>query len=71
VSYVRARAEGLLIRTIKEGWFDRFVRTIVLMVMLLTGLVVPGLIVLAIGSHLTAIQRIVIVWRDTRDDATP
>lgn len=70
VSYVRARAEGLDIGSIKEGWFDRLVRTIILILTLLTGLIVPGLIVLAIGNHLTALQRIIIVWRATRNDPT-
>jgi CDP-diacylglycerol---glycerol-3-phosphate 3-phosphatidyltransferase len=68
VSYVRARAEGLDIGSIKEGWFDRTMRTIVLIIALLTGLVVPGLVILAVGNHLTAIQRILIVYRATRDD---
>ncbi len=71
VSYVRARAEGVDIGSIKEGWFDRFVRTVVLILMLVTGLVVPGLVVLAIGSHLTALQRLWVVWRATRNDETP
>jgi CDP-diacylglycerol--glycerol-3-phosphate 3-phosphatidyltransferase len=70
VSYVRARAEGLGIRSIKEGLFDRLVRTIILMLSLLTGLVVPGLVILAIGNNLTAIQRVWIVYRATRDDDT-
>jgi phosphatidylglycerophosphate synthase len=68
VSYVRARAEGLDIRSIKEGFFDRVVRTIILIVMLLTGLIVPGLVILAIGNHVTAIQRILIVYQITRAD---
>jgi phosphatidylglycerophosphate synthase len=68
VSYVRARAEGLDIGSIKEGWFDRVVRTLILIVMLLTGLVVPGLVILAVGNHLTALQRIVIVYQATRGD---
>jgi CDP-diacylglycerol---glycerol-3-phosphate 3-phosphatidyltransferase len=71
VSYVRARAEGLEIRSIKEGLFDRLVRTIVMFVMLLTGWIVPGLIILAIGNHLTAIQRIYLVYQATRGDETP
>ncbi len=71
VSYVRARAEGVDIGSIKEGWFDRFVRTVVLILMLVTGLVVPGLVILAIGSHLTALQRLWLVWRATRNDETP
>ncbi len=68
VSYVRARAEGLDIGSIKEGAFDRVVRTLIMIAMLLTGLVVPGLVILAIGNHLTAIQRIVIVYRATRGE---
>jgi CDP-diacylglycerol---glycerol-3-phosphate 3-phosphatidyltransferase len=70
VSYVRARAEGLDIGSIKEGWFDRLVRTVVLILMLLTGLVVPGLVILALGSHLTALQRMLLVWRATLNDET-
>lgn len=68
VSYVRARAEGLDIGSIKEGVFDRVVRTLILIAMLLTGLVVPGLMILAVGNHLTAIQRILIVYQATRSD---
>ncbi len=68
VSYVRARAEGLDIGSIKEGAFDRVVRTLILIVMLLTGLVVPGLVILAVGNHFTAIQRMVIVYRATRNE---
>ena len=68
VSYVRARAEGLGIRSIKEGWFDRMVRVVVLIVMLLTGFVLPGLVVLAAGSQITAAQRMFAVWQATRSD---
>lgn len=69
VSYVRARAEGLGIGSIiKDGVFDRLTRIVILIIMLLTGWVIPGLVILAIGSHLTALQRILIVYRATRDD---
>jgi CDP-diacylglycerol--glycerol-3-phosphate 3-phosphatidyltransferase len=68
VSYVRARAEGLGIGPIKGGLFDRLVRTIILIAMLLTGLIVPGLIVLAVGNNLTAVQRIMLAYRMTRHD---
>src|SRR5258706_2627349 len=71
VSYVRERAEVLNIRSIKEGLFDRFVRTVVLIVMLLTGLIIPGLVVLALGNHLTAIYRMWVVFQATRSDETP
>lgn len=70
VSYVRARAEGLDIGSIREGFFDRVVRSIVLVAMLLTGWIVPGLVILAVGNHVTAVQRILIVYRATRRDET-
>jgi CDP-diacylglycerol--glycerol-3-phosphate 3-phosphatidyltransferase len=68
VSYVRARAEGLGIGPIKAGLFDRLVRTILLIVMLLTGWVLPGLVILAAGNNLTAVQRILVAYRMTRPD---
>jgi CDP-diacylglycerol--glycerol-3-phosphate 3-phosphatidyltransferase len=68
VSYVRARAEGLAIGSIRDGVFDRVVRTAILILALLTGFVVLGLIILAVGNHLTAIQRLLIAYRVTRDD---
>jgi CDP-diacylglycerol--glycerol-3-phosphate 3-phosphatidyltransferase len=67
VSYVRARAEGLQIPC-KDGVFSRTERMIVQIVMFLTGWVVPGVILLAIGNNLTAIQRILVVYRATRAD---
>ncbi len=67
VSYVRARAEGLGIAC-KEGLFSRTERAIVMVLMLLTGWVTPGAVILAVGSNFTAVQRIVLVWRATRDD---
>jgi CDP-diacylglycerol--glycerol-3-phosphate 3-phosphatidyltransferase len=70
VSYVRARAEGLGIAC-KDGLFSRLERTIVLVVALLTGWVVPGVIILAVGSNLTALQRVLLVYRATRADETP
>lgn len=64
VSYVRARAEGLNIPC-KEGWFSRVERSVVLIGALLTGWVVAGVVILAIGNHLTALQRIALVYRET------
>ena len=69
VSYVRARAEGLGIAC-KDGIFSRLERTIVLIVALLTGWVGPGVIILAVGSNLTALQRVLLVYRATRSDET-
>ena len=68
VSYVRSRAEGLDIGSIKDGLFDRVVRSVIIIAMLLTGLIIPGLIVLAVGNHITAIHRIIIVYHATKDD---
>lgn len=68
VSYVRARAEGLAIGSIKEGLFDRVVRSIVVIGMLLTGQIVIGLAVLALGNHVTALHRLLIVYHATLAD---
>jgi CDP-diacylglycerol--glycerol-3-phosphate 3-phosphatidyltransferase len=70
VSYARARAEGLDIGSIKDGLFDRLVRSVIIVAMLLTGWVAAGLVLLAIGNHLTALQRIYLVWVATKDDET-
>ncbi len=70
VSYVRARAEGLGLGTIRDGLFDRLVRTLIMIGLLLTGLVVPGLVILAAGNHLTALHRIWIVYQATRADGS-
>lgn len=67
VSYVRARAEGLGIAC-KDGLFSRMERTIVTLIMLLTGWVTLGALILAVGSNFTAVQRIALVWRATRND---
>lgn len=70
VSYVRARAEGLDIGSIRDGLFDRLVRLVILIAALITGLVLPGLVVLAVGTHLTALHRLYIGWKATRQDGT-
>lgn len=62
VSYVRARAEGLNVEC-KEGLFTRMERVFVILAMLLTGWVVPGLWVLAVGTNYTALQRVWYVYR--------
>jgi CDP-diacylglycerol--glycerol-3-phosphate 3-phosphatidyltransferase len=61
VSYTRARAEGLNIEC-KEGWLQRPERIFALIVGLLTGWMLPVLALLAIGTNLTAIQRIYQVY---------
>lgn len=68
VSYVRARAEGAGIPSTKNGWFSRFERTVFLIVMLLfhQWLLVPGLWLLAIGTHWTVVQRLYEVHQQIR-----
>jgi CDP-diacylglycerol--glycerol-3-phosphate 3-phosphatidyltransferase len=62
VSYVRARAEGLGLEC-KVGLFTRMERMAVILAMLLTGWIVPGLWVLVLGTNFTAVQRIWHVYR--------
>lgn len=62
VSYSRARAEGVGIEC-KVGIFTRFERLAVLGIGLLTGWMLPALITLALLSNITAIQRIIHVYR--------
>jgi CDP-diacylglycerol---glycerol-3-phosphate 3-phosphatidyltransferase len=65
VSYVRARAgeAGLSVRV---GLFDRFVRVIIILTVLLLPPLMPvGLWVLAIGTNFTALQRMWYVYRNT------
>lgn len=62
ISYTRARAEGLGIEC-KIGLFTRLERFLLISGMLLLDQVLIGLIILAVLTHVTAIQRIVFVWR--------
>ena len=57
VSYVRARAQSLGL-DVKVGFFTRLERYLVLVPILVFNLVVPGLVVLAIGTYITSLQRI-------------
>ena len=63
VSYVRARAEGIDLDC-KVGLFTRMERMVVILLMLLTGYVIAGLWVLAIGTNFTVLQRVVHVHRE-------
>lgn len=65
VSYVRARA-GEAGLSVKIGIFDRFVRVIIILVMLFIPDLLPlGLWVLAIGTNITGLQRLWYVYRIT------
>ena len=64
VSYTRARAEGLAI-SCRIGIFTRMERFVVMALMLVTGQLAVGLILLACLTNFTAIQRIVHVYRQS------
>jgi CDP-diacylglycerol--glycerol-3-phosphate 3-phosphatidyltransferase len=65
VSYTRARAEAVNIEC-KEGFFQRTERIVVLIIGLLFGWMTPVLWILAIFTNLTALQRIVDVYRKSK-----
>ncbi len=62
VSYSKARAESLGIEC-NVGILERPERSIILIVSLLTGFVEVGIILIAVGSHITALQRIFYVYK--------
>jgi len=66
VSYTRARAEAAGVEC-KEGVFQRTERIVVLIAGLLTGWLLPLLWVLAIFTNVTAVQRILDVYRRTQE----
>ena len=74
VSYTKARAEGLGVEC-KTGLLARPERVIILAIGLLTGdtgILVWALAFLAVFSHVTAVERIISVWRSTsRQPAAP
>ncbi len=64
VSYAKARAEGLGLEC-KTGLLARPERVVILAIGLLTGTTIWALALLAMLSHVTAIERIIHVWRET------
>ncbi|MBK8029750.1 MAG: CDP-alcohol phosphatidyltransferase family protein [Chloroflexi bacterium] len=63
VSYVRARA-GEADLSVKIGLFSRFERVVALLLMLLVPpLLIPMLWVLAVGTNITGVQRLLYVYR--------
>ena len=66
VSYVRARAEGIGVPC-KVGLFTRVERSILLIAALILGFTVPALWILAVGTWVTTIHRIVAVYRCAGD----
>jgi len=65
VSYIRARAEAASLQC-KGGLLERPERTILLIIGLCFGILKPVIIVLAVLTHFTAVQRILIVRKAAR-----
>jgi CDP-diacylglycerol---glycerol-3-phosphate 3-phosphatidyltransferase len=64
VSYAKARAEGLGLEC-RTGLLARPERVVILAIGLLTGTVIWAVALLAIFSNVTAVERVVYVWRIT------
>lgn len=62
VSYARARAEGLGVEC-RAGLFARPERIAVIIIGLVTGFVLPALVILALATNITAAQRLLAVRR--------
>ena len=67
VSYARARAHSLNY-DVREGAFSRFERYIVMFIALLLNVPFWGLVILTIGSHITALQRAHHFFKNNRPD---
>ena len=65
VSYTKARAEGLGLE-LKTGLLARPERVVILAIGLITGTVIWAMLLLAIFSNVTAVERMVHIWRATR-----
>jgi CDP-diacylglycerol---glycerol-3-phosphate 3-phosphatidyltransferase len=68
VSYTKARAEGLGLEC-KTGVLARPERVVILAIGLLFGLCIWALVILAVFSNVTTIERMVSVWRMTYQSA--
>jgi CDP-diacylglycerol--glycerol-3-phosphate 3-phosphatidyltransferase len=65
VSYTKARAEGLGLE-LKTGMLARPERVVILAIGLITGMEIWAVLLLAVFSNVTAVQRIAHIWRVTR-----
>ncbi len=63
VSYAQARAQ-LFVPEFSGGFFERGERVVILAVGALSGFLIPALWVLAVGSTVTVIQRVVLAYRE-------
>jgi phosphatidylglycerophosphate synthase len=69
VSYTKARAEGLGLEC-KTGLLARPERVVVLAIGLLSGTTILAVLLLAVLSQVTAVERVVYVWRITSTSQT-
>ena len=69
ISYIRARSEGLGIEC-KTGLFTRTERVILLALGLLLNQILIALILLAVFTVVTVIQRLIHVWQQTKTNKT-
>ena len=60
VSYIRARAQAIGI-DVKDGWFSRLERYMVLVPALILNFPFIGVAIIAAGAHFTAVQRIFVL----------
>jgi len=65
VSYIRSRAESIGLE-LKDGFFTRSERVIVIALGIIINQVVIALAIVAFFSIITAVQRLVLVWFKTR-----
>ncbi len=65
VSYTRARAEALGFEC-KIGLLTRFERLVILTIGLLFRIILPVLVILAVFTYFTALQRVLHVWKQAR-----
>ncbi len=70
VSYTRARAEALGFDA-KVGVMTRVERSIVMIVGLLFGIIMISLVIIAVLAHLTAMMRMVTVWKQAKSRDPP
>ena len=70
VSYVRSRASNPDVQlVVKVGWFTRLERLVIMIVMLWfhQWLLIVGLWLLAVGTNITALQRLRYVYKNIED----
>lgn len=70
VSYARARAEGIG-KKCTHGLMERTERIMLIVLGTVTGTILPVLWISFILTHATVVQRVVYIWRATRESSEP